>query len=262
MDFLKMEGLGNDFVVLEGEPPDRETIRRLCDRRTGVGADGVLLVGPASRPPAALRMEYWNADGSPAEMCGNGLRCAARYGYQRGWTGGADFIVETPMGERRAQIPDPERPETCRVELGEYEVQGEIAIDGREFFLASVGNPHAVTLVDDPELAPVGEVGPRVENHPAFPDRINVGFAAPDRDGAGLRLRVWERGAGETRACGTGAAAAVAVAVGRGLAESPVTVRLPGGPLLVELTGGRAWLTGPARTVFRGSVATDQPAGA
>ena len=254
MDFLKMEGLGNDFAVLEGEPPDSETIRRLCDRRTGVGADGVLRASPASRPQAALRMEYWNADGTPAEMCGNGLRCVARYGYERGWTDRADFIVETPVGERRAMMVHPGRPEMWRVELGEYAVGGEIIIEGREFTEAMVGNPHVVTFADHPDSAPVEKVGPRVENNSAFPDRVNVGFAAPDPESGGLRLRVWERGVGETRACGTGAAAAAAVAVARGWAASPVTVSLRGGPLQVDLEEGRAWLTGPARNVFRGTL--------
>lgn len=254
MDFLKMEGLGNDFAVLEGEPPDSETVRRLCDRRTGVGADGVLRASPASRPQAALRMEYWNADGSPAEMCGNGLRCVARYGYERGWTDRADFIVETPVGERRAMMVHPGRPEMWRVELGEYAVGGEIIIEGREFTEAMVGNPHVVTFADHPDSAPVEKVGPRVENNSAFPDRVNVGFAAPDPESGGLRLRVWERGVGETRACGTGAAAAAAVAVARGWAASPVTVSLRGGPLQVDLEEGRAWLTGPARNVFRGTL--------
>lgn len=257
MDFLKMEGLGNDFAVLEGETPDRETIRRLCDRRTGVGADGVLRASPAAGPRAALRMEYWNADGSPAEMCGNGLRCVARYGYERGWTDGPDFIVETPVGERRATLPDPARPEVWRVELGAYAVGGEIVIGGREFITAAVGNPHAVSFADDPDSAPVEKIGPRVETHPAFPDRVNAGFAALDPETGGLRLRVWERGVGETRACGTGAAAAAAVAVSRGWAVPPVTVTLPGGPLQVDLEGERAWLTGPARTVFRGTLTTD-----
>lgn len=257
MDFLKMEGLGNDFAVLEGEAPDRETIRRLCDRRTGVGADGVLRASPVAGPRAALRMEYWNADGSPAEMCGNGLRCVARYGYERGWTDGPDFIVETPVGERRAALPDPARPEMWRVELGGYAVGGEIVIGGREFITAAVGNPHAVSFADDPDSAPVEKIGPRVETHPAFPDRVNAGFAALDPETGGLRLRVWERGVGETRACGTGAVAAAAVAVSRGWAVPPVTVTLPGGPLQVDLEGERAWLTGPARTVYRGTVTTE-----
>ena len=252
-----MEGLGNDFAVLEGEAPDRETIRRLCDRRTGVGADGVLRASPVAGPRAALRMEYWNADGSPAEMCGNGLRCVARYGYERGWTDGPDFIVETPVGERRAALPDPARPEMWRVELGGYAVGGEIVIGGREFITAAVGNPHAVSFADDPDSAPVEKIGPRVETHPAFPDRVNAGFAALDPETGGLRLRVWERGVGETRACGTGAVAAAAVAVSRGWAVPPVTVTLPGGPLQVDLEGERAWLTGPARTVYRGTVTTE-----
>ena len=249
-----MEGLGNDFAVLEGEPPDRDAIRRLCDRRTGVGADGVLRVSPASRPQAALRMEYWNADGSPAEMCGNGLRCVARYGYERGWTDRADFVVETPVGELRAELVNPGRPEMWRVELGDYAVGGKIVLEGREFTEAMVGNPHVVTFADHPDSAPVDEVGPRVENNSAFPDRVNVGFAAPAPESGGLRLRVWERGVGETRACGTGAAAAAAVTVARGWAASPVTVSLRGGPLQVDLEEGRAWLTGPARNVFRGTM--------
>lgn len=246
MRFVKMEGLGNDFVVLEGpRRVDAADIVRWCDRRRGVGADGVLVVTPLDG--GRVGMEYWNADGSPAEMCGNGLRCAARYAFDHGWTAGAGFTVETTTGERAAHIDDG----TVTVQLGPVELAATVEAAGVEVHTARVGNPHAVVVVEEVASAPVTELGPRLERDAAFPEGTNVEFLQV-LDPEVLKLRVWERGVGETLACGSGAAAAVAVAHHRGAAGRRATVRLPGGDLLVELREDGAWITGPAEYVFRG----------
>lgn len=249
MDFVKMEGLGNDFVVIEGPfTPSKEQVTAWCDRRRGIGADGVLVLTPETR--TSVRMGYWNADGSAAEMCGNGLRCVARRAVDVGAVDGSEFIVITPMGERQVAVSD----DTVRAELGPVAVSGDrVRVRGLDLATANVGNPHAVTFVDDVATAPIGDQGPLVEADAAFPGGVNVGFArivSPAR----LELRVWERGVGETLACGTGASAAVAVAAAEGKTGSRVAVALPGGVLLVEILEGVAWIEGPARTVFSGKV--------
>ncbi len=244
MRFVKMEGLGNDFVVFEGPLVlSADRVSALCDRRRGVGADGVLVVTPLGE---RVRMEYWNADGTPAEMCGNGLRCVGRLAVDRGMVEGAEFTVETPVGPRRVIVGD-----QVTVDLGRVTVTGSVDIDGARYHEADVGNPHAVRIVDDPDLVPVAEVGSKVEHHPRFPAGVNVEFvtvAGPDR----IRLRVWERGVGETLACGTGAVASVAVSHRLGVTGSDVEVDLPGGTARVRIDEDRSWLTGPARVVFEG----------
>jgi diaminopimelate epimerase len=197
-----------------------------------------------------VSMDYWNADGSPAEMCGNGLRCVARYAFAHGLVDGPHFTVETAVGPREVVVGET----TVRAQLGPVAVSGNtVDIAGYRLDPMSVGNPHAVAFVDDCYAVPVSAVGPLVEGDPAFPERTNVEFAtvtAPDR----LRLRVWERGVGETLACGSGAAATVAAAFKRGLTGSKVAVVLPGGVLRVEVADGEAWIDGPAVEVFTGSV--------
>jgi len=249
MDFVKMEGLGNDFVVVEGPyDPDAGTVAAWCDRRRGIGADGVLVVTPIDA--ATVRMGYWNADGSAAEMCGNGLRCVARYAVEKGLVETSEFTVETAVGPRSVSV-DGDNP---RVELGAVELTGSIArLAGYDLASVSVGNPHAVAFVSDCYAVPVEAVGPVVEGDPSYPGRTNVEFATvvtPDR----IALRVWERGVGETLACGTGAAATVAEAFRSGRTGPRVTVLLPGGELLVEIVDGVAWIEGPAREVFSGVV--------
>ena len=249
MDFVKMQGLGNDFVVVEGDgPPQVEDIIAWCDRRRGVGADGVLRVTQTGGA-TAMQMEYWNADGTVAEMCGNGLRCAARYGYDKGWAMSPAFTVQTAVGVNQAEIVGPGE---VRVDLGPFSVGGAVEVGGATYRCASVGNPHAVRFVADVELAPVVPDGARVETAAQFPEGTNVEFATVDGDG--IRLRVWERGVGETLACGTGAAAAAAVAHAAGKSDDRVTVQLPGGPLTVDLVDGRAWITGRADYVFAGTL--------
>jgi diaminopimelate epimerase len=238
--FTKMEALGNDFIVLEETAPSPETIQKLCDRRRGIGADGLLAVDPFPT------MRYWNADGRPAEMCGNGLRCVARYAVERGWApAGEWFTVVTPVGERRALV-DGDR---ITVEVGPVTIGGMLTVGERVFHEASVGNPHAVTLVDDPTRVDVPLEGPEVAADPAFPNGTNVEYVQVVSPGH-IRMRVWERGVGETLACGSGMVAAVAVAVGQ--SADPVRVRVPGGEGTVVFEGGSAYLTGPAVKVFEG----------
>ena len=250
MEFVKMEGLGNDFVVIRGPlQPTGDEVQRWCDRRLGIGADGVLVVTAVD--DQSVGMEYWNADGSAAEMCGNGLRCVARYSVDRGLVPGPEFGVSTDAGRRRVIVG----PLAVRAELGSVQAGGDsVELAGYDLATVSVGNPHAVTFVDDCYAVPVQAVGPVVEGDPRYPNRTNVEFAtviSTDR----MALRVWERGVGETLACGTGAAAAVAEAHRSGRTGPSVTVVLPGGELLVEIVEGTAWIEGPANTVFAGSLA-------
>jgi diaminopimelate epimerase len=251
MDFVKMEGLGNDFVVLRGPlAPAAADIAAWCDRRRGIGADGLLVVTRLGSN--RVRMDYWNADGSPAEMCGNGLRCVGRFAVAEGLVDGPEILVETAVGERPVLVA-PEGP--VRALVGESSEAGIPPFDLAGYHLESVsmGNPHAVAFVDDCYAVPVSAVGPIVEGDPHFPQRTNVGFATVVSSRR-LDLRVWERGVGETLACGSGAAAAAALAHRRGLTGARVTVMLPGGPLEVEIDGDRVWIEGPARLVYRGTI--------
>jgi len=245
--FLKMEGLGNDFVVLEGP---REVLAgqvvAWCDRRRGIGADGLLVVTPLGDD--RVRMEYWNADGSPAEMCGNGLRCVARLAHDRGWVNSDVFTVVTAVGDREARIG---AEVTVQVGVPEAFDQDSIDVAGLSVRRVDVGNPHAVVFVDDPAATAVDELGSRMGTDPIFPNGANIEFAAVRGDNL-IELRVWERGVGETLACGSGAAAAAAVAHRLGRVGSTTTVRLPGGDLRVTLDERGAWLTGPANYVFEG----------
>lgn len=248
MDFCKMEGLGNDFVVLDGPRGlDGATVATLCDRRRGIGADGVLIVSPLDG--GRVRMEYFNADGGAAEMCGNGLRCVARRAVDLGLVSESEFVVETPVGQRRVQM---QPSGDVKVELGPIAAGGsEVDVDGIRVRTVDVGNPHAVLFVDDPSEADVAGTGRHLERHPAFPNGTNVEFVTV-RSPNLIDMRVWERGVGETLACGTGAAAVVAAAQQAGVAGPAATVRLPGGLLQVEIDDGVAWISGPARTVFSG----------
>ena len=195
MKFTKMEGLGNDFVVIDRDhEPTADEVRRLCDRRRGVGADGVLV---AFAHDGGARMRYWNADGSAAETCGNGVRCVARLGVDRGWVPPGPFTVFTDAGPAPVEVS---ADGTVRAHLGvPSEAGAEVEIAGYTFATLSLGNPHAVTIVDDPFTVPVEAVGPVVEGDPAFPDRTNVEFVAVV-DRSRVVARIWERGVGETLA--------------------------------------------------------------
>ncbi|HHC08011.1 MAG TPA: diaminopimelate epimerase [Actinobacteria bacterium] len=255
MDFVKMEALGNDFIVVEGplDDPTSEEVRAWCRRRFGIGADGLL---EATRREGAVGMRYWNADGHEAEICGNGLRCVARLAAARGWVEGSSFVVETAVGPRRVEVRD----DMVRAELGRpYGFRTDVlAVAGTEVRPVGLGNPHAVLFVDDVGAAPVGDLGPRIGTDAIFPGGTNVEFAEVVDDGR-LRLRVWERGVGETLACGSGAAAAVVVAQRAGRVAERVVVELPGGELVVEVDGDVVWIEGPANFVFTGRVPAELP---
>ena len=251
MDFVKMEGLGNDFVIVEGPAAITPAeVQRWCDRRFGIGADGVLLATPLAGQKVS--MEYWNADGGKAEMCGNGLRCVAKLAVDRGWVTNAPMEIETAVGPLGAEVLEDGR---VRALMG-HPKRGDsdsLEIAGVTVRPVSVGNPHAVIFVDDPFTAPVSELGPRIDRDPLFPDGTNVEFVKVE-SGNRIRMRIWERGVGETMASGTGAtAAAYASALYEG-AQSPVDVLLPGGSLTVEIVDDEAWVTGPANFVFSGTV--------
>lgn len=252
MDFVKMEGLGNDFIVFDG-PAEFESsdIAAWCERQTGIGADGVLMLTPLDN--ARVQMRYWNADGGAAEMCGNGLRCVALLAHRRRLVDGDSFVVESAAGSHPVTVLDDAtvrafvgRPHQFRVEqlaIGEYTVVP-----------VGVGNPHAVIIVESVDHAPVTEAGPRIERDPMFPGGTNVEFVEVV-DSERIRVRVWERGVGETRASGTGATAAAFVAHLQELTGSVVTVELPGGELEISLDDAGAWMVGPARIVYSGTVA-------
>lgn len=243
LDFVKMQGLGNDFVVLEGPMSlVTEEIREVCDRRFGIGADGVLVITKGD----PIRMEYWNADGGTAEMCGNGLRCIARYAYDKGWAPDRNFGVQTPIGVRGVRV----LADRIEAEMGRPSLGGARTIGGHEYEMVDMGNPHAVRFVDDVAGIDVVDIGGSIQTE--FPGGANVEFAAVDDGGA--EMRVFERGVGETLACGTGIAAVAAVAIERLGLESPVTVRARGGRASVDLRDGVAWLVGPADYSFMGSV--------
>lgn len=252
MRFAKYEGLGNDFVVIEGKVGaelDATQVQRLCDRRRGIGADGVLVVTAGRAAP--WRMTVHNADGSRPEMCGNGLRCVVRYLRERQPSLPTTFAVETDAGLLTVE----DEPDGVAVDLGAITDHGVLTLDcdGRALTgrRVSLGNPHFVMFGGWSE-AEFHHFGPILVGHNAFPAGANISFAeveAPDR----IRLRVWERGAGPTLACGTGATATAAVAwLEKRVGEGRITVDLPGGRLLIE--GGPAALrmVGPARQVFVG----------
>lgn len=250
MEFLKVEGLGNDFILFtEDVVPDAESVRRWCERRTGIGADGVLTAVPTA--PGRVRMRYWNADGSEVEMCGNGLRCVAQVARDRGWVDGDDFIVESPIGDHPVHVG----PDTVRAFVGSPHQfrTATLKVGGHEVYPVGIGNPHAVLFVEDVDAAPVTEVGPLIENDPIFPGRTNVEFVEVTGEDR-IAVRVWERGVGETRASGTGATAAAYAAFSRDLVTAPVTVELRGGELRVEFDDAGAWMDGPVSIVFSGSV--------
>lgn len=262
--FHKYEGLGNDFVIVEAASADAISVaraRELCDRRRGIGADGVLLVLPASSPGAAARMVVINADGSIPEMCGNGLRCVAVHVARRRGASRSELTFETDAGLRVCTIDDTERQGSVSVDMGAVrwleDVTLEVEGDRWELALADAGNPHAITI-RPAARAVIDVVGPAIATHPRFPAGTNVEFAVV-RSKTEIDLVVWERGVGITEACGTGACATVAVAVAKGWvpARTDVAVRLPGGTLTVNVReeGKRVIMTGPARHVFTGSVA-------
>lgn len=261
LTFHKYEGLGNDFVVVDAETEAAihvEHAKRLCDRRRGVGADGVLLVLPAKSPGADGRMVVLNADGSIPEMCGNGLRCVALHVARRRGLCKGTLTFDTDAGIKPCTIDDTNGLGEITVDMGivrwvediRLELEGDAPV---ELALADAGNPHAI-LRRDATLEQIAQIGPRIERHPRFPAGTNVEFAVVQSP-TDIDLVVWERGVGITQACGTGACATVAVAVAKGWspANTDIAVHLPGGTLHIRLDEQqRAIMRGPARHVFSG----------
>ncbi len=272
LTFTKMQGIGNDFIVIDGYSSavnlDAATICRLADRHFGVGFDQLLLVEKPTVEGVDFRYRIFNADGGEVEQCGNGARCFVRFVHEKALTNQREIRVETARG---VIFPKLEDNGLVTVNMGEprfrpaevpfvadqdelvYPLQ--VANQTLEISTVSMGNPHAVTLVSDVDTAPVESLGPLIEHHERFPQRVNAGFMQVV--GAHhIRLRVYERGSGETLACGTGACAAVVSGIRRGLLQSPVKVTTRGGELTIAWDGDQqpVWMTGPAETVFEGSI--------
>jgi diaminopimelate epimerase len=276
-----MHGAGNDYIYFDGHSEDltaydlTELAKLVSDRHFGVGGDGIILGLPSEA--ADFRMRIFNPDGSEAEMCGNGIRAFARYVYEHGLTGKTDMLVQTGAGLIRPILKvERGRVVSVRVDMGEPRlarseipmtgrpankpVIGEVLeVDGRSLQVTcvSMGNPHCVSFVEDVEEAPVAELGPLVENHAAFPARTNVEFVQV-LDRGNVRMRVWERGAGETLACGTGASASQVACVLNELTERSAEVHLRGGVLGIEWAeDNHVYMTGPGAEVFTGELSEE-----
>ena len=275
MNFWKMHGLGNDYILmndLEGQIADPAALARTLSRHhTGVGADGLILVRPSKT--CDLQMRMFNADGSEGEMCGNGIRCLGRFAYESGLVRNTTFLVETAAGPRKLTL-HLENGAVVRVQvdmgapiLTPREIP--VAAGGNAFVeqpvqageavyavtCVSMGNPHAVLFVNDIETFPLARCGPALEHHPLFPKRINVEIVQAEGPND-LHMRVWERGSGETMACGTGACAAVVAGVLTGRCARRTVVHLPGGDLDInwDIISGHVLMTGPVETVYKGAL--------
>lgn len=277
MKFTKMHGCGNDYIYVNGMEekidPDKkpELVRRMSDRHFGVGGDGVIFINPSDA--ADFEMEMWNADGTRGEMCGNGIRCVAKYVYDKGLTdqteisivsggqikylklqteGGKMLTARVNMG---SPIFTPAEIPVVMPENAENAIDTEIEVDGRIYHMTcvSMGNPHTVIFVEDVSGLDLEKTGPLFEKHERFPRRVNTEFVKV-LDKNHVEMRVWERGSGETLACGTGSCATVAACVLNGLTDNRVTVKLLGGELLIEWDreANVIYMTGPASTVFEG----------
>ncbi|HEY5723589.1 MAG TPA: diaminopimelate epimerase [Allosphingosinicella sp.] len=257
--FRKMHGLGNDFVIFDARDKpleiDGATARALADRRTGIGCDQLILLEPSLE--ADVRMRIWNSDGGEVEACGNAARCVALLLAGNAWieTAGGVIAAAASHGEATVDMGSPrfawgEIPLAYAMDAAAMPVGWE---DLRDPFAVNVGNPHVVFFVDDADSIDLARLGPIIERDPLFPERVNVNVASID--GAAIRLRVWERGAGLTLACGTGACATAVAAISRKLVTSPVEVRLPGGALRIAWApGGTIAMRGPAAFVFEGEI--------
>jgi diaminopimelate epimerase len=272
LKFTKMHGLGNDFVVFDAISQSVNLtpaqFQFIGDRHFGIGCDQILLVERPTRGDADFRYRIFNADGGEVEQCGNGARCFVRFIHEKGLSPKTELRVETAAGIIMPRL-EPNGQVTVnmgvpRFEPAEIPFVAEkraptylLGLEGKltEISVLSMGNPHAVQLVEDADSAPVAVEGPQIENHPSFPARVNAGFMQV-LDRGRIKLRVYERGAGETLACGTGACAAVAAGIIRGLLDGEVRVATRGGELTIRWEGeGRpVWMTGPAVTVFEGQI--------
>ncbi len=272
LKFSKMHGLGNDFVVLDGVRQalalSPGQLRFLGDRHFGVGCDQILLVEQAQRPDVDFRYRIFNADGGEVEQCGNGARCFVRFVHDQGLTNRREIRVETLNGvigprleEDGSVTVDMGVPVFARAQIPFISASDDLLqtldVNGQNVIITAVsmGNPHAVQLVENVDTAPVASQGPLIETHPRFPQRVNAGFMQIVNRHT-IRLRVFERGAGETLACGTGACAAAVTGIARGLLDSPVRVATRGGELTIAWGGPAApvRMTGPAVTVFSGEI--------
>lgn len=272
LNFTKMHGLGNDFVVLDMISQQAlltpDIAKRIADRHFGIGCDQILLVEKSTDPLVDFRFRIFNADGGEVAHCGNGARCFARFVVEKNLTDKRNITVQMTSGTIQLRI-EPDNQVTVNMGPPRFEPRDvpftadtrqssyKLDVNGLSVLVGvvSMGNPHAVLLVDNVSTAPVSTLGPLIEHHPRFPQRVNVGFmqvVTKDR----IRLRVFERGSGETLACGTGACAAVAIGQAQNLLNNDVTVQLPGGELHIRWQGGDSplWMTGPATFVYEGTI--------
>ena len=276
IEFTKMQGCGNDYVYINGftqtieQDRKKEAVIRLCDRHFGIGSDGVIFINPSEA--ADFEMEMYNADGSRAEMCGNGIRCVAKYVYDHGMTDKKDFTIESYGKIKKISVTEKNGlAELIRVDMGEPELYPDkipvlskndrvidepIEAGGREYRMTcvSMGNPHAV-IFEDPDTVGLETAGPLIEHHTSFPNRTNTEFVKVI-DRQNVRMRVWERGTGETLACGTGCCATGVACVLNGLTDRKITVHVLGGDIEVEWDerDNHIYMTGPAVTVFTGII--------
>ena len=276
MKFTKMQGIGNDYVYVncfEETVADPERVSEIIsDRHFGIGADGLVLIMPSDK--ADFRMRMFNADGSEGNMCGNATRCIGKFVYDNHLTDKTSITLETRSGKKKLTLyPENGKVKTVLVDMGKavlkpadipMNVSGDtfinkpITVDGKEVFITAVsmGNPHAVTYVDDVDSLELEKIGPSFENHPLFPERVNTEFIKI-LDESTMQMRVWERGSGETWACGTGACAATAASVLNGYFphDKEITVKLRGGDLFITYkSDGTVLMRGPAETVFTGEI--------
>ena len=275
MKFTKMHGIGNDYVYVNCfketvEHPSEMAIK-VSDRHFGIGSDGLILIKPSE--VADGKMEMYNADGSQGAMCGNGIRCVAKYMYDYGITDKTSISVETKCGIKYLDLTIKDgKVDTVKVNMGtpilkavdipvrsekEQVIDEPVMVDGKEWKITcvSMGNPHAITYIDDVKNLEIEKIGPKFENHEIFPDRVNTEFVRViDRNT--VEMRVWERGSGETLACGTGACAVAVSSILNGLTEEEVTVKLLGGDLKIfwDRTENKVYMTGSATTVFDGEI--------
>ena len=275
MKFTKMHGIGNDYVYVncfkETVEHPSEVAIKVSDRHFGIGSDGLILIKPSE--VADGKMEMYNADGSQGAMCGNGIRCVAKYMYDYGITDKTSISVETKSGIKYLDLTIKDgKVDTVKVNMGtpilkaadipvrsekEQVIDEPVMVDGKEWKITcvSMGNPHAITYIDDVKNLEIEKIGPKFENHEIFPDRVNTEFVhVIDRNT--VEMRVWERGSGETLACGTGACAVAVSSILNGLTEEEVTVKLLGGDLKIfwDRTENKVYMTGSATTVFDGEI--------
>ena len=259
MHFTKMQGLGNDYLYVYGEVPENveELSCKLSERHFGAGSDGMIYISPSS--VADFKMRIFNADGSEAKMCGNGIRCVGKYVYDKGYTDKRHLKIETLSGIRYLDLQVVSgKVRMVAVDMGTASPSDDLtlAVEGREVVCTpvSVGNPHAVIFVDDINDAPLTTLGPKIERHPTFPDGVNVEFVQVISENE-LRMRVWERGSGVTMACGTGACASAAAAVKKHICDynTPIFVILDGGVLNIQVADDyTVTMEGPAEIVYEG----------